>query len=61
MSDTLEPSDVLTLEEAAQLLRCHPRTVKRNADALNIPYRRLGSLWRFSRVKLDEWMRKEAA
>jgi excisionase family DNA binding protein len=56
-----EPSDVLTLEEAAQLLRCHPRTVKRNAERLGIPYKRLGSLWRFSKVKLEEWIRKEAA
>jgi hypothetical protein len=28
-------SDVMTIEEAAEFLRCHPRTVKRNADALH--------------------------
>ena len=50
-------SDVMTLEEAAELLRCHPITIKRNADAWSIPYRRLGTLWRFSRAKLESWMR----
>jgi len=53
------PTDVLTIEEAAELLRCHPITIKRNADALGIPYRRLGSLWRFSRTELEAWMRKQ--
>jgi len=51
------PTDVLTIEEVAELLRCHPVTIKRNADALHIPYRRLGTLWRFSRKRLEAWMR----
>jgi excisionase family DNA binding protein len=50
-------SDVMTLEEAAVFLRCHPKTIMRKADALHIPYKRLGTLWRFSRVKLEAWMR----
>jgi hypothetical protein len=35
MSATPADSDVLAVEEAAEFLRCHPRTVKRNADALH--------------------------
>jgi excisionase family DNA binding protein len=53
------PTDVLTIEEAAELLRCHPVTIRRNADALHIPYKRLGSLWRFSRIELEAWMRQQ--
>ena len=52
-------TDVLTIEEAAELLRCHPVTIKRNADVLHIPYRRLGTLWRFSRSELEAWMRTQ--
>jgi excisionase family DNA binding protein len=49
-------TDVLTLNEAAELLRCHPVTVKRLAFKGSIPARKLGSLWRFSRQRLMEWI-----
>jgi PTS system nitrogen regulatory IIA component len=52
-------SDVMTLEEAAAFLRCHPRTLVRKADALHISHRRIGTLWRFSRSELEAWMRKQ--
>jgi excisionase family DNA binding protein len=48
--------DVLTLDEAAALLRCHPVTVKRQAALGKIPAKKLGSLWRFSRQRLMEWL-----
>ena len=50
---------MLTLEEAAAYLRCHPITVKRNAELLGIPHKRLGSLWRFSRRKLEAWVQEQ--
>lgn len=49
-------TDVLTLDEAAELLRCHPVTVKRLAIRGEIPAKKLGSLWRFSRQRLMEWL-----
>ena len=49
--------DVMTLAEAAAFLKVHPRTIIRKADALHIPHRRLGSLWRFSRAELEAWLR----
>ena len=49
-------TDVLTLDEAAELLRCHPVTVKRLALKGSIPARKLGSLWRFSHQRLMEWI-----
>ncbi|MGO8759932.1 MAG: helix-turn-helix domain-containing protein [Terracidiphilus sp.] len=51
--------DVLTLEEAALYLRCCGATLKRRAEALHIPHKRLGSLWRFYRPDLEAWMRNE--
>lgn len=48
--------DVLTLEEAAAYFKCCSATLKRRAKILGIPYKRVGSLWRFSRKKLEAWM-----
>lgn len=53
------PEDVMTLEEAATFLRVHRITIVRNADSLHIPYKRLGSLWGFSRIELEAWMREQ--
>lgn len=62
----LEPSigaktidnDVLTLAEAAELLRCHPVTVKRLAIKGEVPAKKVGSLWRFSRQRLMGWIQQ---
>jgi excisionase family DNA binding protein len=51
--------DVLTLDEAANLLRCHPVTVKRQAIKKIIPGKKLGSLWRLSRERLMEWIQSD--
>ena len=63
MPKTSTPSsdldDVLTLEEAAGYLKCHPVTLKRRAAILHIPHKRLGSLWRFYRPTLEAWMRDD--
>jgi excisionase family DNA binding protein len=57
-----EPTDILTLTEAAALLRVHPVTLRRRAAAWGVPHRRLGSEWRFSREVLTAWMQgREAA
>jgi hypothetical protein len=32
-------TDVLTIEEAAELHRCHPIAIKNNANVLHIPFR----------------------
>ena len=52
-------SDVMTLVEAGIYLKCHPKTVTRMAVNKRIPSRRVGSLWRFSRKKLEAWMQDE--
>jgi len=50
--------DVMTLEEAAAFFRCDPATVKRRAKVLNMPHKRIGSLWRFYRPSLVAWMQE---
>lgn len=49
--------DVLTLAEAAVLLRCHPKTLRMQAAAGKVPGKRIGSLWRFYRPALEKWLR----
>lgn len=48
-----------TLEEAADYLRCHPKTITRRAKVLHISHKRLGSLWRFYRPDLKAWMKED--
>jgi excisionase family DNA binding protein len=54
-----DDDDVLTLEQAARYLKCHPVTLKRRAKILHIPHKRLGSLWRFYRPNLEAWLRDD--
>jgi hypothetical protein len=47
-----EENDVLTLGEAAAILRVHQVTLRKRA----VPHRRLGAEWRFSRKVLTAWI-----
>lgn len=49
-------TDVLTLQEAANLLRCCTVTLKRLALRGAFPYRKIGREWRFSRDALLRWI-----
>ncbi len=49
-------ADVLTLEEAAELLRVSPQALRARADAGDVPGRRLGDEWRFHRDALLAWL-----
>lgn len=51
-----EPSPVLTLEEAAELLRVEPDVVLALAEAGDLPARRVGEQWRLSREALLGWL-----
>jgi excisionase family DNA binding protein len=53
-------NQVLTLQEAATILKCHPKTLRLMAKDGQIPSRRVGKLWRFSRIKLQEWLHGNA-
>jgi excisionase family DNA binding protein len=50
------PSEVLTLQEAAGLLQVKPKVVGELAEKGELPGRKLGDDWRFSRRALIEWL-----
>jgi len=54
----MEHTDVMTIQEAAEFLRCHPRTLQKMAIRGEIPAKKVGSLWRFSRQRLQDWMQE---
>ncbi len=48
--------EVLTLEEAAALLRVPAEAIRRLAEAGELPGRRLGPEWRFARAAVLAWL-----
>ena len=48
--------EVLDLRQAADVLHCHPKTLRLMAKANKIPALRVGRLWRFSEKRLREWL-----
>jgi excisionase family DNA binding protein len=54
--DAGPPPEVMTVEQAAELLQVEMRTVLELAESGQLPGRRLGSTWRFSRKAIIEWL-----
>ena len=52
---------LLDSTEAAQLLRIHPKTLKRMARKGEIPAMQIGKLWRFSSSALLLWQQQKLA
>jgi excisionase family DNA binding protein len=48
--------NVLTLEEAAALLKVSPAALRAAVEDGDLPGRRLGQEWRFSRMALLDWL-----
>lgn len=51
-----EPPEVLTVDEAARLLRVEPEALLDLALTEQVPGRRVGASWRFSRAALLGWL-----
>jgi len=49
-------AEVLTTEEAAELLSMHPKTLLRQVREGGIPAARVGRRWKFSRRQLLQWL-----
>ena len=49
---------LLDTEEAARLLRMHPRTLRTKARRGSIPAVQVGKRWRFRASTLDRWLGK---
>jgi excisionase family DNA binding protein len=54
------PSAVMTLNEAAALLRVDATILERAAEAGGVPGRRIGTEWRFDCVALRTWLQADA-
>lgn len=50
---------LLNSEEAAELLKIHPKTLQRMARMGRVPAKRIGDLWRFRASELDRWLKCE--
>jgi excisionase family DNA binding protein len=51
-----EAAEVLTVEQAAELLQTDPAAVRALADAGELPGRRIGEEWRFLRRAVLAWL-----
>ena len=49
---------LLDSDEAAQLLKIHPKTLQRLARRRKVPGVQIGKLWRFRRSELNAWIEK---
>ncbi|HWY69431.1 MAG TPA: helix-turn-helix domain-containing protein [Terriglobales bacterium] len=54
--DAFEP--LLDSEEAAALLKIHPKTLQKLARSGEVAAIQIGKLWRFRASALDDWIRK---
>lgn len=52
----LAGESLIDAAEASDLLKLHPRTVKRLALAGELPAMRIGRVWRFRVSDLDRWI-----
>ena len=52
---------LLDSQEAAALLKIHPKTLQKLARAGQVPALRLGDLWRFRASVLDAWLKNEVS
>lgn len=57
--DGFEP--LLDSEEAAALLKIHPKTLQKLARQGEVAAIQIGKLWRFRASALDEWVKKKAS
>jgi excisionase family DNA binding protein len=56
--DTLEPNEALDANDVARILKVSYRTVLRLAERGELPYFRVGDLWRFERKDVDEFIKR---
>ncbi len=57
----LEFEPLLDSDEAAALLRIHPKTLQRMAREGSLTGIQIGKLWRFRASDLNKWIRKMAS
>lgn len=56
--DVLNPGEALDAKDVAKILKVSYRTVLRLAERGELPYFRVGDLWRFERKDIDEFIKR---
>jgi len=51
--------DILDAKEVAKILRVNPRTIVRLAERGELPAFRVGDLWRFRRIDVEEYINRQ--
>ncbi len=54
----LDFEELLDSEQAAALLKIHPKTLQRMARAGQIQAAQIGRLWRFRASQIDAWLKR---
>ena len=56
---TMEQDTIMTIAEVAEYLKMAPSTVYRLARQGEVPGRKIGGAWRFSRRVIDAWIKMQ--
>ena len=60
MSQVVESTEVLTLDEAASFLRVSPEAIMRLVVQQALPGRQIDGEWRFLRAAMADWLRERS-
>ena len=61
MSTSPTDNAIMTIGEVADYLKVTERTIYRLAGAKQIPAFKVGGSWRFSKVDIDEWIKRQSS
>ncbi len=56
MADSVQPTEIMTVREISEYLKLAPSTIYRLTQSGEIPARKVGGTWRFSRNQIDRWL-----
>ncbi len=51
--------NILDADQVAEMLKVHPRTVKRLANQHTLPGFKVGGQWRFRREAIEEYIKRQ--
>ena len=60
MPSSAADNAIMTIGEVADYLKVTERTIYRLAGARQIPAFKVGGSWRFSKVDIDEWIKRQS-
>ena len=51
-------AEIMSTDQLAKYLKLNPDTIRRQAEKRTIPSIRIGRVWRFSKMVIDEWIKQ---